>query len=670
MAIDPQYQKDWDGQLKSGPLVLQDEHRRKNLQLYSKIKDILPIDDTLKVNDCDLLYRFLIGCHWHLDEAETRIRQYARLRAENKLNGIIAEPVEPEVKNIMTVMYGKDKEGYPCLWIAPDPAELTAAMKKIPTSVITRAQMRVMEMSRYVSRYLGMDRATYVIDLGKVTVSAINGQVISFLKEMMRVLQDYYPELMRRMLIFNSGWAVTGAWKVLKAFIDSRIQDKIKFESKPPSPQTLKDFITEKNILPSYGGTNSVDEMDDILQKEIKRMREGGTTTLPPSPPADGVDPNEDEEALQLYSLYNSFVFENQSRYESCVYENDEEGAPRLVLGTRSLASFADPNAAAVQAAYDLLSAGDGSEVSDNLDTDSNSDPQIPSPTSAELPSSHSGTSVKFDFTICMDGSTSAYSDGSYVGTIEFPEVFVSSAGVKGKETLSAAIFQETGHPLHEVYLVCDTTRHPRFIVSRNRIKSQIKVYTPAPGGEDVVVTDSTGKHFYSGEAVQVGKVGQVRDERNKKSGYKDMWVLTGREPVAANKSSITGQSPISRITPDFLKIPAITAGKDKTMQVFAEANGMSITYSGFFCHYPKGALLALSSVLFRLWEGMNISKDVKAVTEGGAPAGSPTTTQVRDSSEEGDRSQRNLADLMSGFTKTFSSSSRTANKSGSRRQT
>lgn len=41
------------------------------------------------------------------------------------------------------------------------------------------------------------------------------------------------------MLIYNSGWAVTAAWKIVKPFVDERVQKKIRFFNAPPIRQSL-----------------------------------------------------------------------------------------------------------------------------------------------------------------------------------------------------------------------------------------------------------------------------------------------------------------------------------------------------------------------------------------------------------------------------------------------
>ncbi|CBZ38797.1 hypothetical protein, conserved [Leishmania donovani] len=289
-----QYERDFNAQKSSGSIIFSEEERRKNRELCSRLRDILPFDDAYKVSDCDLMYRFLIGKHWNVASTEKGMREYARLRKSDDLNNIIGEQLHPTICSVLSPMYkdepcpiyGLDKEGLPVLWLSPDANKLMAAMKDFTSEQLLRFQLRSMEVSRYVCLQRRVDRCTYVIDLGGITMSSVSKATLALLKGVMNLLQVAYPEIMRRLLIFNTGWAVSAAWKVLRPLVDMRVQDKIKFESGPPTLAVLEQYIAADQVHPSFGGTGSANVLGPIIDAEVRRIRRGVEGRVSPDPAA------------------------------------------------------------------------------------------------------------------------------------------------------------------------------------------------------------------------------------------------------------------------------------------------------------------------------------------------------------------------------------------------
>ncbi|KAG5464188.1 hypothetical protein LSCM1_00368 [Leishmania martiniquensis] len=285
VAVDweAQYERDFDAQRSSGPFVFTEEERRKNRELLSRLRDLLPFSDAYKVSDCDLMYRFLIGNHWSLSAAERGMRNYVQLRKANHLDSIIGEQLHPTICSVLSPIhkgapcpvYGLDKEGLPVLWLSPDASKLVSAMKEFTSEQLLRGQLRSMELGRYACLQRKVDRCTYVINLGGITMSSVNKATLTLLKGVMSLLQVAYPEIMRRLLIFNTGWAVSAAWKVLRPLVDARVQDKIKFDSGPPTLASLQLYIEADQVHPSFGGTGLVNTLDPIIEVEVRRIRRG-----------------------------------------------------------------------------------------------------------------------------------------------------------------------------------------------------------------------------------------------------------------------------------------------------------------------------------------------------------------------------------------------------------
>jgi hypothetical protein len=342
-----QYEKDFAAQKSSGPVVFTEEQRRKNKEVLGRVSDLLPFEDIYKVNDCDLIYRFLIGKHWNVNTTEKGLREYIQLRKKDHLDGLLGEQLHPTIGSVLCPcysngvpcpIYGLDKDGLPILWLSPDASKVIAAMKQFTEKQLLRGQMRAIELGRFVCKARGVDRCTYVIDLGGITMSSVNKATLGFLKGVMNMLQIAYPEIMRRLLVFNTGWAVSAAWKVLRPLVDVRVQDKIKFESGAPTLAALQPYMAADQVHPAFGGTGKENVLDPLIESEVLRVRRLADGEAPsPSvsvargPSASSYDNGSlfDMDPRALHSFYCPTPLENQQS----IATDDSPTLGRVVIG-------------------------------------------------------------------------------------------------------------------------------------------------------------------------------------------------------------------------------------------------------------------------------------------------------------------------------------------------
>ena len=245
-------EEDFAVQMKSGPHILTPEMRQKHRELQTILKGDLPIRDPFRKSDCDMLYRYLIARKWDVGLAAEAVRENNVWREANSINTVLTERCEDW--GDMPEFIGVDREGYPIQYNAPNSQVLVDLLKSKPKDVLVRRHFIAMERARYLCKKHNAERTSCVVDLTNVGMTGIT-QAIAFLKEMGTYDQKYYPETMRRMIVCNGGWAITGAWKGIKNFIDPRTQQKISFVSGPPSAKVLSEFIHPTQIPKKYGGT-------------------------------------------------------------------------------------------------------------------------------------------------------------------------------------------------------------------------------------------------------------------------------------------------------------------------------------------------------------------------------------------------------------------------------
>jgi hypothetical protein len=93
----------------------------------------------------------------------------------------------------------------------------------------------------------GITRSCVVFDLGGF---ALRNMDYAFMKFMINILQNYYPDSMGKCLILNSPWLFSSCWYILKQWIDPVSQEKIQFIAQAE----LKNFIEESRIPKCNGG--------------------------------------------------------------------------------------------------------------------------------------------------------------------------------------------------------------------------------------------------------------------------------------------------------------------------------------------------------------------------------------------------------------------------------
>lgn len=315
--VSPSYLKAFNLQLSSGPLTFTEEHRRKNLAVYHQMKEFMPFADRYRLSDCDLIYRFLIGKHWHVEESVKSLKGYLEMREGSQLESLLGKPMEPGLECVVAKVYGEDLEGCPVLWFRPDPPVILAALKQFGKQAITSSNIYQMEQARCCSRVCNQQRCTYVMDLACISMTTLKVSTMDIVRDLVKVLQLYYPEIMRRLIICNSGWTITTAWKMLKPFVDSRVQDKVKFINEPPSVACLSPYMTASNVPEWYGGSApaGTDKMKRILEEEAQRILNGeklrplaehGGDAADVAPPLSSTDEDMDNESL--FSCADSFT--------------------------------------------------------------------------------------------------------------------------------------------------------------------------------------------------------------------------------------------------------------------------------------------------------------------------------------------------------------------------
>lgn len=577
------YQTDFASQDHSGPIFFTEQQQKKNLQLRDNVRDILPVDDDQKMSDCDLLYRFLIGRHWNIDSAELFLRKYVELRQNSHLNRILTEEMDPRVEACLSPIYGVDKEGLPILWMTPDPAKLIPTLEAFPKETLVRGQLQVMERARFIAKHLGVDRCTYVCNLGQITMSSVTRSTLDFLRSLMKILQEYYPEIMRWLLIYNTGWAVSATWKVLRPFVDARVQDKIRFSNAAPSVESLKKFIAADNVLGIFGGTGTEDALAKILAAEVARLHVVAASGRGPAL----ASPDSDTDEV-LYSFCTTPTSARSPLNE------------RLIIGNHGVLSQMTGTLPNEQITF---FGNARSEVSESADNESNNSTGGPSSGLAPPPAE-----LVMSMTHRADGYITGYVQhrpvaevsGNLVHALQCPVDYLGGdredQHALWERVLVGEYQVEFGHLVHQYVMICDMARTAKFVIRKDVWCRRLTIFRVV--GDGTVITDKHMRHYSSGRR---SKWAVAVPHKTASATDGGAWMLHTSSDFYANPNACPRQPtpPASSQS----TTPSRVAPANGKKLLLAECRGQSVRFFGDFAAWPPVELFMLVTAVTLLWE-------------------------------------------------------------------
>ncbi|CCW65666.1 unnamed protein product [Phytomonas sp. EM1] len=616
------YEEDLQTLTHSGTTVFTEKQKLKNIELRDAVRDLLPIDDDHKVSDCDLLYRFLIGKKWNCEVARESLREYVKFRKEERINGILAELPHPQIAPILAVIYGVDKEGHPVIWMSPEHATLMSVLKSFDKKVLLRAQIQTMERSRFLARARGVDRCTYVIDFKKITFSSVNSTTLGFLKSMNKMLQDLYPEIISHIFIFNAGWVIVKAWKLLLPFVDSRVQEKVKFFNVSPSPESLRELVEPEEILPVFGGTGSIDVMGGLVKAEETRLRAALLTDSSPetnaaaSPLGRIPTPQESPRSRRIASSEGNFGAPTETFLADVlvIHEPAQRSPSVPTSGALNATTSSGEEYAGFASDASFCSCRSTLEESERerkAET-ANSPPGSPTVRLELRPTVEAGTLVGYSEDRCIG----MFSRGRVYCEVDWPTSNSPRAVPKSESNAALVVedspkmlslklaplesalptqgwvfggelLRESKHPIHSYVIICDAMRNARFVLKKSILRRQLTIFRIV--GNSSVMTSPTQKHSVKGKHLKVAVVVPTRSNapddgrwmilsKNSSGEKLSKWFLPKRFMNSSNKPTVG--DPWSRETAEF-----VGGSPTSSHEISSEKNGScgSSGVIGFF---------------------------------------------------------------------------------------
>ncbi|KXN65973.1 CRAL/TRIO domain-containing protein [Conidiobolus coronatus NRRL 28638] len=139
--------------------------------------------------------------------------------------------------------YSHDLEGNAILYLSPR----VHKPKESPDEKFAKIIMYIMAQGYLL---LGDKKITVVVDLKGLSLSNIEYANVKFTID---ILANNCPEVLSRVLMFNSPWIFSSIWSIVAKFLDPAVKDKIQFCSQ----EELQKFIAADQLPISLGGANT-----------------------------------------------------------------------------------------------------------------------------------------------------------------------------------------------------------------------------------------------------------------------------------------------------------------------------------------------------------------------------------------------------------------------------
>ncbi|KAL7152674.1 hypothetical protein ABFS83_04G114300 [Erythranthe nasuta] len=204
-------------------------------------------DPSCKEIDDSTLRRFLRARDLDAEKASRMFIKYLTWRRSFVPKGSISQSeVTNQIGMNKMFMQGKDKRGCP--------VSIFFGGRHFPSNGGNEELKRfvVFVLDKLCSRIpAGEEKFTFIADLQGYGYSnnAARGYITA-----LSILQDYYPERLRKLLVIHAPYIFMAVWKIICPFIDKKTTKKVVFVENKRMHATLVEEIDENQLPEIYGG--------------------------------------------------------------------------------------------------------------------------------------------------------------------------------------------------------------------------------------------------------------------------------------------------------------------------------------------------------------------------------------------------------------------------------
>ncbi|KAI1102399.1 CRAL/TRIO domain-containing protein [Jackrogersella minutella] len=229
-------------------------------EVHSKEKSG-PLTDSEKMwltREC--LLRFLRATKWHEKESEKRLMETLAWRREYGVEELDPDHIGPENATGKQILLGYDKHCRPCHYLSPG---------RQNTDVSPRQTQHLVFMLERIIELMPAQQETLSLLINFKTNKSRSNTApgINQGREILHILQTYYPERLGRAMIINVPWVVWGFFKLITPFIDPLTREKLKFN------EDMTQFVPKEQLWAEFPGGELQFEYDhDVYWPALQRL--------------------------------------------------------------------------------------------------------------------------------------------------------------------------------------------------------------------------------------------------------------------------------------------------------------------------------------------------------------------------------------------------------------
>ncbi|EDO08704.2 CRAL/TRIO domain family protein [Babesia bovis T2Bo] len=243
----------------------------------------------------DLFFvRFLRARKFDINKTGAMLNKYFSWRMEIKVDSVIKSDlsyIRDRVRQYFPHGYhGTDKLGRPIYIERMGHGSCSKLLQHLTTEELTKYYVQRYEYMTHVmmpacSLKYGkpVEQLLTIVDLRGFSISQINTKLRSFLTTMSAVTQNYYPELLGKLLFINASTFFSALWQLMSPLLDAKTLSKISvISSKTESRNIVLELVDPEQLPMFLGGTRPDDFWmesdfgpwgDPEIIAELKRTR-------------------------------------------------------------------------------------------------------------------------------------------------------------------------------------------------------------------------------------------------------------------------------------------------------------------------------------------------------------------------------------------------------------
>lgn len=251
---------------------MDDSHCEAIEQLRKNLKDVLSPE-----HDSDeLLLKWLRAKNFNIKKSELIFRQFLRIRELFQVDTLADTYVKPKVaKYEYTGFLGFAKDDSPVRYVALGKGDHLGFMTSMTTSETVRYCTSIIEKDKKVmksrAKQVGkeINEVTYIFDMEELSLqAAFHKPVLETAWDMLRAVQDTYPEIWRIIIFVNVPSYFHIGFNFFKPIFRMALMSKIRVVKKEDTAAELLKYI-DPEVLPVFLGGQRTDSSGDPMCREF-----------------------------------------------------------------------------------------------------------------------------------------------------------------------------------------------------------------------------------------------------------------------------------------------------------------------------------------------------------------------------------------------------------------